>query len=109
MQIIPLQATPNQTLTVTLANQPCRINVYQQSTGLFVDLYVNDAPIKTGMVAWNALRLIRFDYLGFTGDLAFFDTLASPPQIPPTDPVYTGLGAQYVLAYLEVNDLVGVA
>ena len=44
MQIIPLMATPSQTLTANLANQPSTIDVITKSTGLFVDLYVNSHP-----------------------------------------------------------------
>ena len=106
MLAIPIQAAPNQSLTVTLANQPCLINIYQLSTGLYIDLYVNSSPIITGVICQNANRIVRDLYLGFIGDLAFFDTFATA-QIPPTDPVYTGLGAQYVLMYLETSDLDG--
>jgi hypothetical protein len=99
MLIVPLQPVAAQTVLVTLANQACRINVYQKRTGLYVDLYVSNAEIVTGVIAENANRIVRSAYLGFIGDLAFFDTLGA------SDPYYTGLGAQYALAYLEASDL----
>lgn len=99
MQVIPLQATASQQVAVTLANQACKINVYQKDTGLYVDLYVLDSPIVVGVIALNANRIVRDAYFGFTGDLAFFDTQGS------TDPDYTGLGdgGRYFLGYLEVG------
>lgn len=97
---VPIQAVPSQTLAVVLANQPCRINIYSRRQGLFVDLYVNNLPIVTGVIALDANRLVRDAYLGFIGDLAFYDTLGSD------DPAYTGLGSRYVLLYLEASDLV---
>lgn len=100
MQIIPLQAVPNQTLTVLLADQNCRINVYQKFFGLFVDLSVGSTLILSGVIAQQANRIARYAYLGFTGDLVFFDTQGA------TDPVYTGLGSRYQLVYLEAADLV---
>lgn len=102
MQIIPLRATPNQTLTVLLANQNCRINVYQRFFGLYVDLAVGAVPIFNGVVAQQANRLKRYDYLPFVGDLAFFDTQGK------TNPSYTGLGSRYQLVYLEAADLVTI-
>jgi hypothetical protein len=99
MLVVPLNPVPAQTLLVLLANQSCRLNVYQKRTGLFVDLYVNNVEIVVGVIAEDANRIVRSAYLGFIGDLAFFDTLGS------SDPVYTGLGSQYVLMYLETADL----
>lgn len=99
MQIIPLQAVPSQILQVTLAGQNAQINVYQKAFGLFCDLYVNNALIIGGVLCENLNRIVRSAYLGFIGDLAFFDTQGE------SDPVYSGMGARYQLAYLEVSDL----
>lgn len=99
MQTIPTIATPSQTLSVTLAAQPCKINVYQTTQGLFLDLYVNDVLIIGGVICENANRIVRSLYLGFVGDLMFFDTQGTD------DPVYTGLGARWQLIYLAASDL----
>lgn len=101
MQIIPLQAVQNQALQVQLAGQPCQINIYQLAPGLFADLYVAGALIIGGVICENVNRIVRSAYLGFVGDLIFIDTQGS------TDPIYTGLGARYQLAYLSTDDLVG--
>lgn len=99
MLVVPLVAVPSQTLTIQLSNQPCTINVYQLSTGVFVDLYVNDAPIITSVIGQDRNRIVRDAYLGFIGDLAFFDTQAAD------DPYFTGLGARWILGYLTNDDL----
>jgi hypothetical protein len=99
MLIVPLQAVPNQTVSVSLNNQVCQINVYLKGAFLFVDLYVNNVLIIGGVIAQNLNRIVRDLYLGFEGDLAFIDNMGS------TDPIYTGLGERYSLAYLLPSEL----
>jgi hypothetical protein len=99
MLTIPITATPSQKLNVLLANQNCQISVYQKTTGIYLDLYVNNEPIITGVVCRDRVMLVRQSYLGFVGDLAFFDTQGTD------DPTYTGLGARFQLVYLEASDL----
>lgn len=100
MQIIPTQAIPNQAITITLAGQPCQINVYQKLYGLFVDLYVANVLVVAGTPALNVTRIVRADYIGFVGDLIFIDTQGSD------DPAYAGLGSRFHLAYLEASELI---
>ena len=104
MVIIPLVPTPSQKITVTLANQPCTIRVKQYSTGMFIDLYVNDAPIITGVICQEANLTVRDAYLGFSGDLVFFD-VQPDPVLGAADPDYTGLGSRYVLSYFTQDEL----
>lgn len=99
MQIVPTKAIPNQTLQVQLDSQPCTLNVYQLAYGLFIDVYVGNALVVAGVICENLNRIVRSLYLGFSGDLAFFDTQGTD------DPVYTGLGARFQLVYLEESDL----
>lgn len=99
MQVIPLSAVPSPKLSVLLAGQNCQIKVYQKTTGLYLDLAINNAPLKSGVRCLDRTLLIRHAYLGFVGDLAFFDTQGV------TDPKYAGLGARYQLVYLEAIDL----
>lgn len=94
MNIIPIKATPNQTFKVVLAGQYCRINLYTLSTGLYLDLLVNNSPITQGQLCINDVILIREEYLGFIGDLIFNDTQGA------SDPDYAGLGSRYRLLYL---------
>lgn len=99
MLVIPLAATPSQKLNALLASQNCQIKVYQKTTGLYLDLSINDAPVKSGILCLDRVLLIRHAYLGFVGDLCFFDTQGT------SDPTYDGLGARYQLVYLEASDL----
>lgn len=103
MLIIPTQAIPAQTFGVTLAGQNCVISLYQKTPGMFIDVTLSGTPILTGIICRSRVRLVRQAYLGFTGDLAFLDTQGQ------SDPVYTGLGARWLLAYLETADLALIA
>ncbi len=100
MMQIPVAAKPAQTLNVVLAGQVCKINLYQKSTGLFLDLFVNNVAIVQAAVCLDRVNTIRRAYLGFIGGLVICDTQGV------TDPVYSGLGSRYVLIYLEAADMV---
>jgi hypothetical protein len=99
MQVIPLQAIPNQTLQVQLEGQPCTIDIAQYRYGLFMTLHVGDALIIASVLCENFTRIVRSLYLGFSGDFFILDTQGT------TDPVYTGLGSRYVLCYLTAAEL----
>ena len=102
MQTIPIRAIPNQTMQVQLGGQPCIINVYQLAYGLFLDLYVGNSLIVAGVICENLNRIVRSAYLGFVGDLCFYDTQGAQN---PQDPIYTGLGSRFQLVYLAESDL----
>lgn len=95
MQYVPIRAVPSQTIAVTLGGQACRINLYQRRMGLFCDLLVNDQPVIGGVICQAGNVIVRDRYLGFAGDLVFYDEQGDE------DPEYTGLGTRWVLAYLE--------
>ena len=99
MLIVPLQAIPNQTVTVTLASQRCQIDVYQKRTGLFLDLYLSNTLLIAGALCQDRNPVVRAIYHGFVGDLAFIDTQGT------SDPTYDGVGARYLLAYLTTADV----
>jgi hypothetical protein len=101
--IIPLRPLPSQTLTVTPAAQQCDIAIFQKSTGLFLNLNVDGVPTVSTALCHDRVRLVRYAYLGFVGDLCFIDTQGA------TDPVYTELGTRYVLAYLTLDDVAASA
>lgn len=101
---IPLQAVPNQTVSVTLNNQVCRLNVFWTAYGLFIDVYVSGVLIIGGVACQNENLIVRDAYLGFSGDFIWFDNSGAA-----TDPVYTGLGTTYSLLYLTPTDLNGQA
>lgn len=103
MLTIPTLPVPNQVFNVTLAGQACSIAIAQKSTGMYINLYVNDAMIIGGVLCEVANRIVRSAYLGFVGDLAFYDTQpAAAPLVPehPDQVYFTGLGGRYFLAYL---------
>lgn len=99
MQIVPLNALPSQTENITLNGQICQINVYQKFYGIFVDLYVDNLLIIGGVIGQNLNRIVRYTYLGFSGDLCFYDTQGND------DPYYIGLGDRWQLIYLTPDDL----
>ncbi len=97
MQIIPLLQEDSQSLSVVLAQQNCKLNIYQKSMGLFLDLLVNGSPIIQTKICRDRVKLVRYPYLGFIGDLCFMDTEGVD------DPQSTGLGSRWVLMYLEAG------
>lgn len=103
-QVIPLQAVPNQTLTVPLAGQTVDLNLYTRADGLFMDVLLNGTPIVLNVICQNENRIIRDLYLGFPGDLAFYDTQTTVDGVGG-DPDYTGLSGRYQLIYIEASEL----
>jgi hypothetical protein len=96
---VPLKAIPAQSLNIVLGNQNCQLNLYSKLGVLYMDVYVNNAAIILGVQCENANRIVRSVYLGFIGDFIFIDTRGA------SDPIFTGLGTQYLLQYLEQADL----
>jgi len=98
MLIIPLAAVPNQSRLVVLNQQNYQLNIYQKSTGMFMDILIpsNAQPIiLSGVLCRNQCPLVMNAYLGFIGELIWVDIFALNE-----DPVYTGLGGQFQLVYL---------
>lgn len=104
-QIVPLQPLAAQTVTVNLNNQACTITVSQKSTGMFIDLYVDNALIIGGVICQNLNVIVRNAYLGFIGDIAFVDTQGDPNTGLTQDPFYTGLGSRFLLEYFLPSEL----
>jgi hypothetical protein len=90
---IPIGAVPSQSFTIQLNNQNCTINLKQKNTGLYFDLFIDENPIVQSMLCLNLVGLVREAYLGFVGQLAFWDTQGT------SDPYYDGLGSRYQLVY----------
>lgn len=102
MQIVPTKPLAYQRFLVQLGSQQCQIALRQNDTGLYCDLYVSNVLIIGGVICQNLNRIVRDAYLGFIGDLCFIDNEGE------ADPVYTGLGTRFSLAYLEASDLAAV-
>lgn len=92
-QVIPITAVPSQNFTILLGTQNCALNIYQLSTGLYCDIVVDQNTIVTAMICLNLVGLVREAYLGFSGQLFFYDTEGTD------DPYYTGLGSRFQLVY----------
>jgi hypothetical protein len=99
MQIIPLQPIPNQSFQAQLGTQTCTINLFQYQFGLFLTLFVGTTLIVASVPCENLNRIVRSPYLGFSGDLVFWDQQGS------ADPIYTGLGSRWQLVYVAPGDL----
>jgi len=96
--LVPVQPIPNQTFQIVLAGQNCQINLYQTPGPLFMDLFVNDAPVKLGTICQNLNRIVRYLYLGFDGDFIFNDTQGTQ------NPFYSGLGSRFQLIYQSATE-----
>lgn len=99
MKIIPLQSVPSQTVSVVLDGQSCRVNVYQKSLALYFDLLKDGEAIITCRICRDRTKLIRYAYLGFSGELLFFDKQGL------NDPEYTRLADRYLLAFFTQAEL----
>lgn len=102
MQTIPIADVPSQTLNSSLAGQSCRIELYLRHSGLYVDLYRDDALIVGGSICVNGVRVVRDAYRGFSGDLLFIDTLGVD------DPTTPGIGSRFSLIYLSAADIAAI-
>lgn len=100
MQVIPLSPVPSQTLRVTLNGQPVRLSLYTLATGLYADVYLNGNAIVNCVRALNGVALIPSGYLGFQGNLFFWDTYEGT-----NDPTYDGLGSRYLLYYVQPGEV----
>jgi hypothetical protein len=99
MQIIPVQAVPNQIFSTLLGDQSCEITLSTRAFGLYFDLSVNNTNFRNGVVCQDRNLLIRYPSLGFSGDFWFLDTQGT------SDPVYTGLGTRFLFEYWSEADL----
>lgn len=99
MKIIPLKSVPKQTFQIVLSNQLTQFNIYTTVGGLFIDVLVNNLPIMYGTICQDRNLIVRDRYLGFSGDIMFFDTQGE------NDPTYDGLGSRYFLAYFTDDEL----
>lgn len=72
MIILPLIATPSQSINIVLNNQPCTYNLYTRGNSMYSDLYVGDNPIWLGRICLGNVSQKQYEHLPFEGDL-FWD------------------------------------
>jgi len=100
MITLSLEPVKEQSFSVTLENQPCDIRLVQRESAIYMDLSLRGTPIIQGVPCLYANKIVRYSYLGFSGDLFFLDTDGT------SDPEYSGLGGRYKLFYLTEAELV---
>ena len=98
--IVPLQPVASQQVDVLLNGQQTTLGVYSRLGVLYLDVSVNDALVIGGVACRNANPIVRDAYLGFVGDFVFYDTSGAL-----ADPVYAGLGGQFILVYLAPGEI----
>lgn len=99
MQEISLQPSKSQQVNVLLGAQNCSIKLHQRSTGFYMDLYIGDKAIAQGVICLNCNYMVRYPYLGFSGDLVFVDTKGTD------DPAYDEIGTRFKLYYLTADEI----
>jgi hypothetical protein len=60
---------------------------------MFADILVDGVPLVTSVMVHDGDPLVRYQYLGFSGDLVIVDTQGAD------DPLYMGLGDRWLLLY----------
>lgn len=100
MNIVSLENNKTQSTSVSLDGQACTIRLVQRQSFLYMDLTVNNIPILQGVPCLYANKIVRYKYLGFSGDLFFLDNQGE------SDPNYDGLADRYPLYYITEAELV---
>lgn len=100
MQIIPLEAIPNQKFNIVLENQNCTIKVYQRGDYLFADLWVDNVLVREGMICLVDTSLLSYPVNGFAGVLYWVDMAGMGGT-----PNYAQLGSRYLLCYATQTEL----
>ncbi|TBM10114.1 hypothetical protein EYY83_19025 [Hafnia alvei] len=99
MQNISLKPLKAQEVNVNLAGQSVTLRIVQRSTGLFMDIGVDNLWIAQGVLCLNCNKIVRYPYLKFSGELFFADTKGS------FDPVYDELGTRFKLFYATAEEM----
>lgn len=98
--IVPLSAIPAQNFQIILDKQDCEITVYTKNTGLFLNLAVGGKTVQSGAIIIEGVSIIQTPNSLFTGALIVHDLWGED------NPVYTGLGDRWVLAYYSANETI---
>lgn len=100
MKTVSIEPLKSQTVSVLLGGQQCTLRLIQRPSAVYLDLTVNGNPIMQGVPCYYGNKLVRYQYLGFLGDLVFLDNAGTD------DPKWDGLGIRYQLFYLEEGEIV---
>ncbi|MEX5413415.1 phage baseplate plug family protein [Atlantibacter hermannii] len=99
MEIISVQPVKGQKINVSLDAQRVTLRISQRSTGLYMDVALNDEWIAQGVLCLNGNKIIRYPYLGFKGEIFFCDTKGGD------DPFYSELGDRFKLYYATEQEM----
>jgi len=99
MEIISVQPVKGQKINVNLDAQRVTLRISQRSTGLYMDVAVNDRWVVQGVLCLNGNKIVRYPYLGFRGELFFCDTKGID------DPYYSELGNRFKLYYATEQEM----
>jgi hypothetical protein len=94
---IPLQAVPNQSLTVNLDGQEVGIDLRTLNSGLYMSISLSGTVFLSSIIVMTNAQLINQTYYGFSGQLMMIDTQGTG------DPDYTGLGTRWLLIYTPAS------
>ena len=93
--IVPIQSLASQNLNTIINGQLICIDLYQRSTGLFMDVWLKNQRVVAGAICQNANPILHAPYLGLGGDFFFLDLQGN------SDPTYDALGSRYILIYAD--------
>ncbi|MEI7410051.1 phage baseplate plug family protein [Pectobacterium aroidearum] len=99
METISLKPIKAQEVSVTLDGQAVKLRIVQRSTGLFMDVGLDNLWIAQGVPCLNCNKIVRYPYLKFKGEIFFADTIGSD------DPVYDQLGTRFKLFYATAEEM----
>jgi len=106
MEIITLQAVPNQSLTLQLGNNSFDVLIQDVNGVMAVSISVNDIPLITGARAVNGFPIIPYTYLETNvGNFTFIGSNDSQEEYPYWIRFNTDL--QFI--YLSPADLAGLS
>lgn len=89
---IPLLAVPSQKFTVSLDGAPCQFWIRQLTTGLYLDLSLNNAPLLLGCLCVNETPL-PIPLSPLSGKIFWSDETGTQ------NPDYTMLNKRFFLYY----------
>ena len=99
MQIISIQPVKGQTIDLNLDGQRTTLRIVQRTSGIYMDVAVNNLWVAQGVLCLNGNKIIRYPYLGFKGEMFFCDTKGID------DLFYSELGDRFKLYYATEQEM----
>lgn len=102
MQYIELQQIPSQEFNIVLAEQNCKIKIYQKDNKTFSSLYIDDIVIWEGVLVHSFVNFKPFNYLNFKGVLVFIDLFGVD------DPNFNDYNTRFQLIYMSDEEFANI-